>query len=56
MNKLDKGEKELLDSFERNEWKSVKNISNRKEELKEFAQATIEDARLKKYIIHLVVL
>ncbi len=41
MNKLDKEEKELLNSFEKGEWKSVKNISRRKSELKEYARATI---------------
>ena len=41
MNKLDKEEKELLNSFEKGEWKSVKNILRRKSELKEYARATI---------------
>ncbi len=41
MNKLDKYEKELLDSFERDEWTSVSNISKRKTELKEYAKNTI---------------
>jgi predicted DNA binding CopG/RHH family protein len=41
MNNLDKDEKKLLDSFEKDEWKSVTNISKRKTELKEYARATI---------------
>ncbi len=41
MNNLDKNEKELLKSFEKNEWKSVPDSSKRKEELKEYAKATI---------------
>ncbi len=41
MNNLDKDEKELLDSFEKDEWQSVPNISKRKAELKEYARATI---------------
>ena len=45
MNNLDKDEKELLDSFEKDEWQSVPNISKRKAELKEYAQATIRKDR-----------
>ncbi len=41
MNDLDKDEKELLDSFEKDEWESVQNVSKRKAELKEYARATI---------------
>jgi predicted DNA binding CopG/RHH family protein len=41
MNNLDKEEKELLDSFEKGELKSVKNLSKRKTELKAYARATI---------------
>ena len=41
MNNLDEEEKDLLDSFQRGEWKSNKNISERKKELKEYARATI---------------
>ena len=41
MKKLDKYEKELLNSFEKNEWKSVPNFSKRKSELKEYAKNTI---------------
>ena len=39
--KLDKEEKEILESFERGEWESVPNLEERKAELKEYAQATI---------------
>ena len=42
MNKLDEKEKELLDSFEKGEWKSRSNLSDRKEELKNYARATIK--------------
>ena len=42
MSKLDKKEKELLDSFEKGEWKSRSNLSERKEELKNYARATIK--------------
>ena len=45
MNNLDKDEKELLDSFEKDEWQSVPNISKRKAELKEYARATIRKDR-----------
>ena len=41
MNNLDKYEKEILNSFEKNEWKSVPNLSKRKSELQESARATI---------------
>jgi predicted DNA binding CopG/RHH family protein len=41
MNNLDKDEKEFLNSFEKDEWKSIKNISKRKTELKQYARATI---------------
>ncbi len=41
MNQLDKNEKELLNSFENEEWNSVPNISERKAELKDYASATI---------------
>lgn len=40
-NKLDKEEKELLESFERSEWISAPDIENRKAELKQYARATI---------------
>lgn len=41
MNTLDNDEKELLDSFEKNEWRSVKDLKQRKLELEESARATI---------------
>lgn len=41
MDNLDKNEKKLLDSFEKNEWKSVPNLSKRKTELKEYARDTV---------------
>ncbi len=41
MGKLNKYEKELLDSFEKNDWKSVPNLSKRKTELKQYARDTI---------------
>lgn len=41
MSKLNKYEKELLDSFEKNEWKSVPNLSKRKNEVKEYARDTV---------------
>jgi predicted DNA binding CopG/RHH family protein len=41
MNTLDNDEKELLDSFEKNEWHSVKDLKQRKLELEESARATI---------------
>lgn len=41
MSDLDKYEKELLDSYEKDEWKSVSNLSKRKAELKEYARTTI---------------
>ncbi len=41
MNSLDKEEKELLDSFENNEWKSVENVKERKVKMESYARATI---------------
>ena len=41
INKLDKEEREILESFERGEWKSVPNIEKRKDDLKEYARATL---------------
>lgn len=41
MNDLDKEEKEILDSFEKGEWKSTSDLSKRKEMLKEYARSTI---------------
>jgi predicted DNA binding CopG/RHH family protein len=38
---LNNDEKELMDSFERNEWRSVKDLKQRKLELEESARATI---------------
>jgi predicted DNA binding CopG/RHH family protein len=41
MNDFDNDEKELLDSFEKNEWRSVKDLKKRKLELEESARVTI---------------
>ena len=41
MNDLDKEEKEILDSFEKGEWKSTSDLSKRKVMLKEYARSTI---------------
>lgn len=41
MNNFDNDEKELLDSFERNEWRSVQDLKKRKLELEESARNTI---------------
>lgn len=41
MNRLEKEEKELLDSFEKGEWKSSSNLAERKKELGDYARATI---------------
>jgi len=47
MSKLDKEEKDLLDSFEKGEWKSSSNLTDRKAELGDYARATIrKDKRL----------
>lgn len=40
--KLDKEEQEILDSYNRGEWKSVKNINRRREELKRSAALTLK--------------
>jgi predicted DNA binding CopG/RHH family protein len=40
--KLSKEEKEILTSFENEEWKSVKDIEFRKSELKQYAHATLK--------------
>ena len=46
-NKLDKEERDILESFEKGELESVKNFEKRKKELKEYAKATIrKDKRL----------
>ena len=39
--KLSKEEKNILESFEKGEWKSSSNIKERKNQLKEYARATI---------------
>jgi hypothetical protein len=39
---LDKEEKELLDSYERGEWKSVVDLESEIERYREYARATIE--------------
>ena len=45
--KLDKNEKELLTSFERGEWKSVKDLSNAKKHYQEVARETLrKDKRM----------
>lgn len=41
MTNLDKEEKDLLESFERNEWRSTKDFEKRKAELKKAAHNTI---------------
>lgn len=46
-NKLDKEERDILESFEKGELKSAKNLEERKKDLKEYAKATIrKDKRL----------
>ena len=45
--KLDKEEQELLDSFENDEWKSVKNLRHEKDVAKKAARNTLrKDARV----------
>ena len=39
--KLDKEEKDLLDSYERGEWKSVKNLNNEIEKHRGYARQTL---------------
>jgi len=41
MSDLDANAKELLNSFAKEEWKSVPDFSKRKEELKDYARATV---------------
>lgn len=41
IDKLDKEERDILESFERGEWKSVPNLEERKADLKNYARATI---------------
>ena len=43
--KFEKNEKELLDSFERGEWKSVKNLSGAKRYFQEVAGETLRKDR-----------
>lgn len=44
---LDKEERDLLESFKKGEWESVANLDKRKDDLKEYAKATIrKDKRL----------
>ena len=40
--KLDKGEKDLLDSYERGEWKSVKNLEEEIERHRGYARQTLK--------------
>ena len=40
-NNLVNEERDILESFERGEWKSVPNIEKRKEDLKQYARATL---------------
>jgi predicted DNA binding CopG/RHH family protein len=42
---LDKEEKEILESFENGEWKSVPDIKKRKSQLKEIAKETLKKNR-----------
>ena len=45
--KLEKNEKELLSSFERGEWKSVKDLSHAKKHFQEVARETLrKDKRI----------
>ena len=45
--KLDKEEKNILDSFERGEWQSVKNLKKEIEKHQQFARATLsKDKRI----------
>lgn len=47
MNKFDKEELDILESFEKGEWKSVRDVDKRKAELKASAAATLrKDKRL----------
>jgi len=40
--KLDKYEQEILDSYERGEWKSVKNVNQEIEKHREYARNTLK--------------
>jgi predicted DNA binding CopG/RHH family protein len=42
---LDKEEKELLESFENNEWKSVPDLKRRKTQLRDIAKETLRKNR-----------
>ena len=45
--KLDKEEQDILDSYDKGEWRSVKNIAKAKQELQAIARRTIKkDTRL----------
>ncbi len=41
MNNLTNEERDILESFENGEWKSVPNIEKRKEDLKQYSRATL---------------
>ena len=43
--KLDKNEKELLNSFEKGEWRSVKNLSSAKKHFQDVARETLRKDR-----------
>lgn len=51
--KLDKDEQELLDSYNRGEWKPVKNFKKRQEELKRSATLTLKLLKSKNINIRL---
>lgn len=51
--KLDKEEQELLDSYNRGEWKPVKNFKKRQEELKRSATLTLKLLKSKNINIRL---
>ena len=47
MNNLTNEERDILESFENGEWKSVPNIEKRKEDLKQYSRATLrKDKRI----------
>ena len=41
IDKLDKEERDILESFEKGEWKSVPNLEKRKDDIKKYARATM---------------
>lgn len=43
--KLDKEEKEILDSFEKGEWKSVPDVEKRKSEFQKYAAETLRKSK-----------